>query len=99
PFPYNLLLVAPFFCLAALDGAGRLRRGARGAVLGLLLVANLAGLALVVRQRPYLRYPSSFQLGFAEAAEEMTGPGEPVLDGIGLVVTRPPADRDWLIHS
>jgi hypothetical protein len=40
------------------------------------------------------------QLAYIRAAEAMTDPQEDsVLDGVGMVVTRKPPDRDWLVHS
>jgi hypothetical protein len=40
------------------------------------------------------------QLSYIGAAEAMTDPArDTVLDGVGLVLTRRPPDRDWMLHS
>jgi hypothetical protein len=100
PFPYNLLHFAPFVYLAALDVAAHLKGNSRvTAALALLVLTGALGMGWALQTRPYLRFPNSFQLGYIRAAEEMTAAGEPVLDGVGMVVTRPPVDRFWMLHS
>lgn len=102
PFPYNFQHLMPFVFFASLDVASKIvafhaRIGPRLA-LGLALVS----LGLFVRawlRDPFLTRTSAAQLSYARAAEALTSPRDTVLDGAGLVATRLPPDRDWIIHS
>jgi hypothetical protein len=48
---------------------------------------------------PFLTRTNVGQLSYIDAAEALTGPDDTVLDGAGLVLTRRPPDKYWMIHS
>jgi hypothetical protein len=50
-------------------------------------------------QDPYYRKNWDRQLRVVASAEALTSPSEPVLDLCGLVVSRPPVAKDWIVHS
>jgi hypothetical protein len=102
PFPYNLLYVAPFLIFAGCEivalivDAPNERRIPVGAALGFT--------AALVFYNGYsahrtLIWRMDQQTAFMDLAERMTGPADSVLDGVGLVLTRPPPGRDWMLHS
>jgi hypothetical protein len=65
-----------------------------------LLIAALALNAFArCEADPYYRKNWAGQLAVIAAAEALTAPGEPVLDLTGLVVSRPPVAKDWIVHS
>jgi hypothetical protein len=101
PYPYNALHLLPFVFLAAADLASRVRFANRestyaagAAVLAALLVSWILGRA----SDPY-NVPNEHQLSYIELAEELTGPDQHVVDGVGMVLTRLPADAHWHLHS
>ncbi|HET7542824.1 MAG TPA: hypothetical protein VFK05_23290 [Polyangiaceae bacterium] len=107
PFPYNLtwltpawLLMASFGFSRALSAIAELRQGS---TLSSALGVACAALALVCfwncEQDPYYRKSWDRQLRVVAAAEALTGPDDPVLDLCGLVVSRPPVAKDWIVHS
>jgi hypothetical protein len=107
PFPYNLTWLTPAWLLMAAFGAAqtlslfaRLRQGASASA---LFVASAAALALFCfwscEQDPYYRKSWDDQLRVIESVEALTSPSDPVLDLCGLVVSRPPVAKDWLVHS
>lgn len=102
PYPYNLVWMTPavlFGGLAAthwlLERAGRFR----WALLASSLVFCLAQFTGEMRTDEYLNRTWDSELRLIEAAEALTDPGDPIFDGVGMVCTRPPATRDWLLHS
>jgi hypothetical protein len=100
PFPYNLVLVVPqaaILCLR-LDplawSSNRLWKPA----LGLLFIAHLFFWLNATRRHLYMT--NARQMELATTAEDLTDPRlHAVLDGTGLVPTRHPPGRYWLIHS
>jgi len=50
-------------------------------------------------QDPYYRKDWNAQLRVIASAEALTSPDDPVLDLTGLVVSRPPVAKDWVVHS
>jgi hypothetical protein len=48
---------------------------------------------------PYYRKDWQSQLRVIAGAEALTRPDQPVLDLCGLVVSRPPVAKDWVVHS
>lgn len=106
PFPYNLTwLAVPWLLVGSVGMAGAWRwltrlAGARRAALGVALVGLLGAACFVSTQLdPYYRRDWSYQLSVVAAAEALTTPDQPVLDLSGLVLTRPPPAKDWLVHS
>jgi hypothetical protein len=102
PYPYNLVWMTPAVLFAGSAGARWLLERAGRARVPLLA----AGLAFSVAQfwselrgDEYLNRSWDIELRISEAAEALTAPGDPVFDGVGMVCTRPPATRDWLLHS
>ena len=105
PFAYNFLYLVPFMLFGALDTARRLGRSFRGrserVALGVALTVAtlLGGIGLGLRDL-YFTAENQYQLGYVEAAESVTDPDrDSVLDGVGLVLTRRPALRDWELHG
>ncbi|MCA9583187.1 MAG: hypothetical protein KC416_15415, partial [Myxococcales bacterium] len=47
----------------------------------------------------YMTQTNERQLQYIRAAEELTAPDDPVLDGVGMVLTRPAPGPHWLLHS
>jgi hypothetical protein len=106
PFPYNLTWLSPAWLLMASVGmaetwrllvaAGRARVAA-----GLALLAGVLSVLafLSCEQDPYYRRDWDRQLAVVSAAEALTAPDEPVLDLTGIVLTRPPPSKYWLVHS
>lgn len=102
PFPYNLLHLVPFVFFAAVAAIARLH--ASGSVwktaLATLALANGIGGLHASNSFPYGHADNQYQLGYIRAAEALTDPKQDsVLDGVGMVLTRKPPDRDWLVHS
>ena len=102
PFSYNLVHLIPFVFLAAVDGLallwhrwprGRLALAAAAGVVSLLAFANSWSRDLVGRTG------DGAQRAYVETAEALTAPSDPVLDGAGLVLSRRPPGRDWMLHS
>ncbi|MEP7053388.1 MAG: hypothetical protein ABJB12_23695 [Pseudomonadota bacterium] len=107
PFPYNLTWLSPAWLAMSAVGASfcfeLVRRAPRGKQWALLLAALTAALCLNSFARceadPYYRKNWDGQLRVIAAAEALTAPDEPVLDLTGLVVSRPPVAKDWVVHS
>lgn len=103
PFPYNFIHLAPFAFLAALDVASRIRIDAAPAR-AVAVATALAAAALLFGRAwlhdPYMTRTNEAQLSYIRAAELMTDPAsDTVLDGVGMVLSRRPPDRDWMLHS
>ena len=107
PFPYNLTWLAPAWLLMAAFGLAQswtlLDRVRHGAILRAPLAAVAGALSLLCfwncEQDRYYRKSWDAQLRVVASAEALTGPSEPVLDLCGLVVSRPPVAKDWIVHS
>ena len=102
PFPYNMVWATPALLLAATAGAHWLLQ--QTPRLRLLLAGALVALCMAqfehqIVSDDYMNRSWDAQLKLVEAVESLTGPSEPVFDGVGMVCTRPPATRDWLLHS
>lgn len=108
PYAYNLLtLVVPMilagyhgwrWCLARVGMVGPHARRARWVSVAAAVVLLLDWGAMRVFAR-YMSESNRAQLSVIAAAEALTGRFDPVLDGAGLVLTRPVPGRDWLLHS
>jgi len=107
PFPYNLTWLTPGWLLMAAFGGAQslafLRRARRSAALRVLLATSAAALSLWCfwncERDPYYRKSWDTQLRIIASAEALTEPDEPVLDLCGLVLSRPPVAKDWVVHS
>jgi len=107
PFPYNLTWLTPAWLLMAAFGLAQslalLSRAPRGATLTAPVVAGAGALSLLCfwycEQDPYYRKRWDAQLRVIASAEALTSPSDPVLDLCGLVVSRPPVAKDWIVHS
>lgn len=106
PFPYNVVWMTPALAFAAVGGARLLvdavaRLHPRAPVLAgaVVLGTTLWQTTLVANSDRWMRATWRRQLEIIEAAEALTAPDEPILDGVGMVCTRPPPSADWLIHS
>lgn len=102
PYAYNFVHLLPFLFLLAVDGfddvLSRLARG-RGLAVAAALAALACAFVVDVRHDPMVRLGGGFQRSYMEAAEALTGPQDPVLDGVGLVLSRRPPGPDWMLHS
>ena len=107
PFPYNLTWLTPAWLLMAAHGfsrslalIGRVRSGPRP---GVSFAAAAAALAVFFfwncEQDPYYRKTWEGQLRVVASVEALTSPDDPVLDLCGLVLSRPPVAKDWVVHS
>lgn len=102
PFTYNFVHLLPFLFLAAVDGFGRLWESAprlRIALAATAIAATIVAFAHSWSVDRFGRLPSTEQRAHVEAAEALTAPGDPVLDAAGLVLSRRPPARDWMLHS
>jgi hypothetical protein len=107
PFPYNLTWLTPAWLLMAAFGLSQgltlLARGSLGTTLRTPFVAGAGALSLVCfwncEQDPYYRKRWDAQLRVIASAEALTSPKDPVLDLCGLVISRPPVAKDWIVHS
>ena len=102
PFAYNMVHLLPFVFFAALDAISRLRSTVAEGTTG--VAASFACVWMLVFLRgwtadPFQTRSNAAQLSYVRAAEALTGPRDSVLDGAGLVLSRPPPDKDWLLHS
>ena len=105
-FPYNTIWLSVPLLLLAFEGlrvvwqaslrldAPRLRWALPGMILFLALAGWLDSSFDKFRTRTF-----HGQLQVVAAAEALTLPAEPVLDMSGLVASRPPPGKDWLVHS
>ena len=107
PFPYNLTWLTPAWLLMAAFGLaqtlalfGQLRQRANANALFATSAAALSLLCFWNCERdPYYRKGWDAQLRVIASAEALTSPSDPVLDLCGLVVSRPPVAKDWVVHS
>jgi hypothetical protein len=100
PYPYSMVATAPFLVLAGVGSLHTVVRRAGAPELGVVFVAlQLATTARAVSRDPYLNADNQAQAERMAAAEALTAPDDPVLDGVGIVCNRPPATKDWLLHS
>jgi hypothetical protein len=102
PYPYNLVWMTPALLFAGTAGAHLLLARARRFGLplaGALLTFSVSQFARELLGDDYLKRSWDAQLKLVDAAEALTAPTDPIFDGVGMVCTRPPATRDWLIHS
>jgi hypothetical protein len=103
PYPYNLVWMTPAILFAAVAGAHwfvERARWCRAPLAGaLLVVLSIAQFATQLERDGYLHRSWDAQLLLIDAAESLTGLTDPIFDGVGMVCTRPPATRDWLLHS
>jgi hypothetical protein len=107
PFPYNLTWLTPAWLLMAAFGLSQILaflahvpnraklRGPFAAVAGALSLLCFWN----CEQDPYYRKPWHAQLRVVASAEALTSAGDPVLDLCGLVISRPPVAKDWIVHS
>lgn len=100
PYAYNLLNLLPFAFLAVYRYAGRLSRAIRehpelAWSLALLLYAAPFAAAVVWESV----WTNARQTRVMDAAEALTGPDDPVYDGVGLVPTRPGVGERWLLDT
>ncbi len=104
-FPYNLTWIAPsvlWMCALGLSEAQRLLRPSSAWLrTSTNTTALLLGLVFLVRtqQGAYFRKTWDEQLRVVTAVEALTSVDEPVVNLTGLVISRPPPSRDWLVHS
>lgn len=102
PYAYNFVHVMPFLFLLAVDGwmdvLSRLQGGRSVAVVA-VLVSLAVTFATDVRRDPMVALAGDFQKSYMEAAEALTSSRDPVLDGVGLVLSRRPPGEDWMMHS
>lgn len=102
PYPYNLVLLVPqlaILVLRAFTIAAPLRRHARATpvLVAFFVMHVLIWGTFTVR---HLRMSNDRQVELMTLAEEMTDPRQHrVFDGTGLVPTRRPPGRNWLIHT
>ncbi len=106
PFPYNLTWLSTAWLLMAAVGAAQCFSLAQRVLhrSGAWALATLSGAAALAsfyscEQDPYYRKDWTSQLRVIAGAEALTRPDEPVLDLCGLVVSRPPVAKDWIVHS
>jgi len=103
PFPYNLTWLTPAWLLLAAFGLAQSLAFLNRAPLRALLAGSAAALSLIFfwscQRDPYYRKGWDAQLGLVARAEALTDPDEPVLDLCGLVISRPPVAKDWIVHS
>jgi len=105
PYPYNLLNLVPFTYIAALDIISRIQFKnifSQGIFVSLILCTMLICFAARLSSNTYTYIVQSniYQLAYMRAAEDLTDPQrDTVLDGIGLVSSRMPPDKDWFLHS
>jgi hypothetical protein len=105
-FPYNLTWLTPGCVLTSAVGmnaayrfvAARVRAPRAALVSGVLAALALASFVRC-QLDPFYRKPWDDQLRVLAAAEALTERTDPVLDLCGLVVSRPPPSKDWLVHS
>lgn len=98
PFPYNVILLAPQVAIIALR-LGTLSYIAlppRPFLASLLAMHLLFWAAATWR---HIAMSNARQVLLMDTAEAMTDPTQRVFDGSGLVATRFPPGRDWLIHT
>lgn len=100
PYPYNLSWLGFGVLAGAAQGLAVLetRGGSVATTLTIVLLCALTG-TLAWRRDAFFSVKLDGQRALIEAAELLTAPNQPVLDLGGLVATRPPASRDWLVHS
>jgi hypothetical protein len=94
--------MSPSLLLAGVAGAHCLLKGASRFQLWLgvaLLGLAVAQFADELNSEEYTLRDWNGQLRVIDAAEALTSPTDPIFDGVGMVCTRPPATRDWLLHS
>ena len=103
PYPYNLVWMTPAVLFAGVAGAHWLIQRTpwcRAPLAGaLLVVLSVAQFASQLERDGYLHRSWDAQLKLIDAAESLTAPTDPIFDGVGMVCTRPPATRDWILHS
>lgn len=100
PYAYNLLNLLPFAFLAVYRYAARLSGSIRE-------LPELAwALALLLYVAPFAAsvvwasvWTNARQVQVMDAAEALTGPDDPVYDGVGLVPTRPSIAARWLLDT
>lgn len=97
PYPYNATWLYPFLFMPALyahvylGGGGWIRNG----LLGVLVAESVLCLMF---PNAYDVTSNQAQLETIATAEALTSPNDPILDGAGLVPTRPPSGDSWLLH-
>jgi hypothetical protein len=104
PFPYNLVLVAPFLLLTLRpwlrEGleAGGIQPSLRPWLIGLVLFTHAVPfLSATVR---HLDWTNARQVQLMTTAEALTDPvADRVYDGVGLVPTRASIGYRWYLHS
>ena len=104
PFPYNLVLVVPFFLLVlriwwpALENAIEQGHSALPWVAGLIVVVH--GLPFIAFTSRHFDWTNDRQQHLMKAAERLTDPAtDPVYDGVGLLPTRNSIGYHWYLHS
>jgi hypothetical protein len=102
PFPYNLvLLVPPLFVLVG-RSVREVEIPATGALVpvGLVLLAAAHLVPWGIATRRHLAFTNARQVELMGLAERLTDPArQAVFDGSGLVPTRNPPGRYWLLHT
>jgi hypothetical protein len=98
PYGYNANWLYPFLFLPALYAAEKIdkRTWVPAVILAGLVIESAVTLSF---RNDYDDQDNAEQLRSIALAEALTGPTDPVIDGVGLVPTRPPAGDSWLLHS
>jgi len=106
PFPYNLTWLTPAWLLMAAYGAGQalemMKKHATRSILFGAALGTCSGCLFLFwfcEQDPYYRKNWDSQLRVVASAEALTSPTDSVLDLCGLVISRPPVAKDWIVHS
>lgn len=105
PFPYNMTWLSIGILISAAHGfraltswTARIRVSAM--VTGGVVLALAVGTGMHAWQDDtYLHIPAKKQLDVIAAAEALTSATDSVLDASGMVASRPPASKDWILHS
>lgn len=105
PYPYNMSWLGFGILAGAVQGFVALaefaaKRGLSFTPVAITIAALIAITATFAwRNDRFLATDFDGQRNLITAAENLTAPDQPILDVGGLVATRPPASRDWLVHS
>jgi hypothetical protein len=104
PFPYNEVHLIPFFFLTALSGAKMFFAFDSNYQKRLVPICVLLGLgATFVHQYnrdQFFQTGNEHQFHYISTAESLSDYREgKILDGVGMVLSRPPVSKNWMLHS
>ncbi len=98
PFRYNIIIYLStilIFIVNEIDYDWLERNKLKNSI---FVAVNLIVFIFSAGQDYYLRYSNKFQFDYIKTAEDLSSPDGRIIDGMGIVATRPAARKEWALY-